>query len=84
MVFELYDPPGDVLQISERMRNRFKKVVQNADLSSPLQRNILKNAKKAFQINVPRKFSAQVRKLSSPIKKDKVLSIDAEDIGKFS
>jgi hypothetical protein len=84
MVFELYDPPGDILQISDKMRERFKKVIQNADLSSPLQKNILKDAKEAFQTNVPRKFSPLARKGSSPLKKDKVLSIDPEDVGKFS
>jgi len=84
MVFELYDPPGDILQISDKMRERFKKVIQNADLSSPLQKNILKDAKEAFQTNVPRKFSPLTRKVSLPLKKDKVLSIDPEDVGKFS
>ena len=83
MVFELYDPPDDVHQISEPMRNRFRRVVQNADLSSPLQKNILKDAKEALQENVPRKFSSLVKKARSPLKRKKILSINLEDVGKF-
>ena len=84
MVFELYDPPGNVLQISEPMRDRFKKVVQKADLSSPLQKGILKDAKEAFQTGAPRKFTSLARKVKSPLKKEKILSINASDVGKFS
>ncbi len=84
IVFELYDPPGNVLQISDRMRKRFKKVVQNADLSSPLQKNILKDAKEALQTGVPRKFNALLRKGKLALKKEKILSIDQKDVGKFS
>jgi hypothetical protein len=84
MVFELYDPPGNVFQISDRMRKRFKKVVQNADLSSPLQKNILKDAKEALQTGVPLKFNALLRKGNLAIKKEKILSIDQKDVGKFS
>jgi hypothetical protein len=84
MVFELYDPPGNVLQISDLMRKRFKKVVQNADLSSPLQKNILEDAKEALQKGVPHKFNALLRKGKLALKKEKILSIDQEDVGKFS
>jgi hypothetical protein len=84
MVFELYDPPGNVLQISDPMRRRFKRVVQNADLSSPLQKNILEDAKKALQTGVPHKFSALLRKGRIALKKEKILSIDQKDVGKFS
>jgi hypothetical protein len=84
MVFELYDPPGNVLQISERMRSRFRRVVQNADLSSPLQKNILEDAKKASQTRVPRKFNNLIRKVRLPLKRNKILSIKPEDVGKFS
>jgi len=83
MVFELYDPPDGTLQISDSMRNRFKKVVQNADLSSPLQKNILKDAKEALETKAPRKFASLVRKVRLPLKKRKILSIDPKDVGKF-
>lgn len=84
MVFELYDPPGNILQISNPMRKRFKRVVQNADLSSPLQKNILKDAKEALQTGIPRKFNLLLRKRRLAVKKEKILSIDPKDVGKFS
>ncbi len=84
MVFELYDPPDGVLQITDSMRRRFKGVVQNADLSSPLQRDILSDARKAFQNRVPRKFFSLVRRSKRPLNKWKILSINEEDVGKFS
>jgi len=84
MVFELYDPPGNILQISDPMRKRFKRVVQNADLSSPLQKNILKDAKEAFQTGTPRKFISLARKARLPLKKENILSINSNDVGKFS
>ncbi len=84
MVFELYDPPAHTLQISEPMRRRFKKVVQDADLSSPLQKEILKDAKDAFQAGAPRKFLSLVRKVRSPLNKEKILSINPNDAEKFS
>jgi hypothetical protein len=84
MVFELYDPPGNILQISDPMRRRFRRVVQNADLSSPLQRNILKDAKEAFQTRTPRKFISLARKVRLPLRKEKILSINSNDVGKFS
>jgi len=84
MVFELYDPQDNVLQISEPMKERFKKVVQNADLSSPLQKNILEDAKKALQESAPEKFASLVEKVQLPIKRDEILAINQEDLGKFS
>lgn len=84
MVFELYDPPGNVMQISDSMRERFKRVVQNADLSSPLQKDVLEDATEAFQTRVPRKFTALVRKAKSPVNKKRILAINPEDVGKFS
>lgn len=83
MVFELYDPPDGTLQITDRMRERFRRVVQNADLSSPLQKNILKDAKEALQVKVPRKFAPLVRRTKLPLKQQKILSIAQEDVGKF-
>jgi hypothetical protein len=84
MVFELYDPPGNVLQISDPMRDRFKRVVQNADLSSPLQKNILKDAKKALETGAPQEFSSLVEKVKYPLKKEEILLIKQEDVGKFT
>lgn len=82
-VFELYDPPGGTLQINERMRERFKRVVQSADLSSPLQRNVLKDAQAALQERVPRKFLPLVRKARRPVNRQEILAIAQEDVGKF-
>jgi hypothetical protein len=84
MVFELYDPPGNILQISGPMRKRFKRIVQNADLSSPLQKNILKDANEALQTGIPRKFNVLLGKGRLSVKKEKILSIDPKDVGKFS
>ncbi len=84
MVFELYDPPENILQISERMRERFRRVVQNADLSSPLQKNILIEAKKALQTGIPNKFKPLLRKKKMGMDRKKILSINPEDVGKFS
>ena len=83
MVFELYDPPGNVLQISEKMRDRFRRVVQNADLSSPLQKDVLGDAKKAFYTGVPPKLSALVKTSKKPLNQKKILKINPKDIGKF-
>ena len=84
MVFELYDPPGGDLQISEAMRDRFRRVVQNADLIAPLQKNILEDAKKALETGAPRKIRSLVEKVKYPLKKEEILSIKQEDIGKFT
>jgi len=84
MVFELYDPPEGVLQISDPMRERFKRVVQNADLSSPLQKDILGDAKISFGEKVPHKFVSLVRKSKKPLDRKKILLIKPEDVGKFS
>lgn len=84
MVFELYDPPGNLFQISDPMRKRFKRVVQNADLSSPLQKDILKDAKEALQTGAPRKWASLVKKVRLPLNREKVLSINPMDVGKFS
>jgi hypothetical protein len=83
MVFELYDPPNGTLQITDRMRERFRRVVQNADLSSPLQKNILKDAKEALKEKAPRKFAPLVRKTALSLKRKEILSIAPEDVGKF-
>ncbi len=84
MVFELYDPPRNAMQISDKMRERFKRVVQNADLSSPLQKNILEDAKQALGAGVPAKFKSLVGKARSSLKEEKILSIKQEDVGKFT
>ena len=83
MVFELYDPPGNVLQISDKMRERFRRVIQNADLSSPLQKDVLGDAKNEFYAGVPPKLSALVRTSKRPLNQKKILKINPKDIGKF-
>lgn len=84
MVFELYDPPSGVLQISDPMRKRFKSVVQNADLSSPLQKTILADAQAALGQGVPRKYKTLLSKARRRLDRKKILSIDEKDVGKFS
>lgn len=84
MVFELYDPPSGTIQITKPMRDRFKNVIQAADLSSPLQRDILGDAKKAFEQRVPQRFQRLVKKSKRRLNREKILSIKTEDIGKFS
>jgi len=66
------------------MRKRFRRVVQDADLSSPLQKNILKDAKEALQTGIPPKFQPLLRKRRLGVSKAKILSIDPKDVGKFS
>ena len=83
MVFELYNPPGNVLQISDPMRKRFKRVVQNADLSSPLQKDVLGDAKKEFYTGVPSQLRALVRTSKKRLNKKQILKINPKDIGKF-
>jgi hypothetical protein len=83
MVFELYNPPGNVLQISETMRERFRRVVQNADLSSPLQKDILGDAKKKFYEKVPAKLRGLVTASKKPLDQKKILEINPKDVGKF-
>lgn len=83
MVFELYDPPSGVTEISKSMRDRFKNVVQASDLSSPLQRDILADAKKSFEKGVAPKFQRLVKKAKRGLDRKKILSIKVEDVGKF-
>lgn len=83
MVFELYDPPGGTLQINDRMRERFRRVVQNADLSSPLQRDIVRDAREALQKGAPRHLASLLRKTQRPVERSEILSIASEDVGKF-
>jgi hypothetical protein len=82
MVFELYDPPDGVLQITDPRRKRFLSVVQNADLSSPLDRAILGYAKEALEKNVPRRFASLVKK-TGEVDRNKILKINQNDVGKF-
>jgi len=83
MVFELYNPPGNVLQISDKMRKRFRRVVQNADLSSPLQKDILGDAKKEFYTRVPSQLRALVNTSKKRLNKKQILKINPKDVGKF-
>lgn len=82
-VFELYEPPEGVLQISDKMRERFRRVVQNADLSSPLQRDIVETAKKAIAESPEPRFASLLMDLDSPLDKGRILSVKASDVGKF-
>jgi hypothetical protein len=83
-LFELYDTPEGTIQITETMRTRFRSIVQNADLSSPLQRDILGDAKKALYHQVPRQFEDLVRKTSAPLDRERILHVVLDDAGKFS
>ncbi len=83
MVFELYDPQDNIMQITTNMRRRFKRVIQNADLSTPLQKTILEDAKNALREDAPPKFASLVDKIQSPIQKERILLVRSEDIEKF-
>ena len=83
-LFELYDPPEGTIQISDKMRARFRSIVQNADLSSPLQKDILKDARKALHRSVPKEFGELIRKTSARLDREKILHVNPEDVGKFS
>ncbi len=83
MVFELYHPPTGVPQISDKMRERFRGVVQNADLSSPLQRDIVETAKKAIAKSPQKRFAALLTDLDSPLDKARILTVKESDVGKF-
>jgi hypothetical protein len=83
-LFELYDPQEGTMEISETMKARFRSIVQNADLSSPLQRDILADAREALQSGAPKKFHDLIRKTSAPLDRGKILSVAAQDVGKFS
>lgn len=80
MVFELYDRPGDFIEIDNDARERFRSVVQDADLSSPLQQNILEDALDAFkQTKVPDKFLLLVNNVKADIDENKIFSINKDE-----
>jgi len=81
-LFELYEPTNNILEISDRMRKRFLKIVSNADLSSPLEKNILRKAKQALLSTNDRRFKKLVASTKNPLKREKVTAIKQQDVGK--
>jgi hypothetical protein len=82
-LFELYEPTDNVLEISESMRKRFLNIVQNADLSSPLEKNILQKAREALLSTGDSRLKRLVASAINPADREKVTEIRQEDVGKF-
>jgi hypothetical protein len=82
-LFELYEPTNNVLEISNSMRDRFLNIVRNADLSSPLETNILRKAKEALLSTDDSRLKKLAASASNPADRKKVLDIKQEDVGKL-
>ncbi len=82
-LFELYEPTDNVLEISDPMRKRFLNIVQNADLSSPLEKDILQKSKDALLSTDDSRLKRLAASASNPVDRKKVLEIRKEDVGKF-
>ncbi len=82
-LFELYEPTDNVLEISDPMRRRFLNVVRNADLSSPLEKDILQKSKDALLSTDDGRLMRLVASASNPVDRKKVFEIRKEDVGKF-
>ncbi len=82
-LFELYEPTDNVLEISNSMRNRFLNIVRSADLSSPLEKNILQKAKEALLSTDDSRLKRLTASASNFVDRKKVLEIKEEDVGKL-
>jgi hypothetical protein len=82
-LFELYEPTDNVLEISEPMRKRFRDIVRNADLSSPLEKDILEKAKKALLSTDDHRLKELTASAKNPVDREKVIKIKQEDVGKL-
>ncbi len=82
-LFELYEPSDNVLEISMAMRSRFLNIVRDADLSSPLEKNILQRAKDALLSTGDDRLKKLVVSARSLVDRKSVMQIKQEDIGKF-
>ncbi|HUL36307.1 MAG TPA: zinc dependent phospholipase C family protein [Thermodesulfobacteriota bacterium] len=82
-LFELYEPTDNVLEISDPMRKRFLNIVQNADLSSPLEKDILQKAKDALLSTDDSRLKRLVASAINPLDQKKVKEIKQEDVSRF-
>ncbi len=82
-LFGLYEPTDNVLEISDPMRRRFLNIVRDADLSSPLEKDILQKAIDALLSTDDSRLKTLVASAISPIDRKKVVEIKQEDVGKF-
>jgi hypothetical protein len=82
-LFELYEPTDNVLEISNPMRGRFLNIVRDADLSSPLEKDILQKAKDALLSTEDDRLKGLVASAKNPLDQKKVMEIRQEDVGKF-
>jgi hypothetical protein len=82
-LFELYEPTDNVLEISDPMRNRFRDIVRDADLSSPLEKNILQKAKDALLSTDDSRLKRLVASAINPLDQKRVMETKQEDVGKF-
>ena len=82
-LFELYEPTDSVLEISDPMRRRFLNIVRDADLSSPLEKDILQKAKDALLSTDDSRLKKLVASAANPLDQKKVMEIKQEDVGKF-
>jgi hypothetical protein len=62
---------------------RFLNIVRNADLSSPLEKEIYQKAKDALLSTEDSRLKGLVASTTSPIDREKVMQIKQEDVGKF-
>ena len=82
-LFELYDPTDNVLEISDPMRSRFLNIVSDADLTSPLEKDILQKAKDALLSTDDSRLKKLVASAINPVDRKKVMEIKQEDVGKL-
>lgn len=82
-LFELYEPTDNVLEISDPMRDRFLNIVSDADLSSPLERDILQKAKDALLSTDDSRLKKLVASAVNAVDPEMVKAIKQEDVGKL-
>ena len=70
-LFELYEPTDNVLEISNPMRNRFLNIVRDADLSSPLEKDVLQKAKDALLSTDDSRLKGLVASAKNPVRSEK-------------
>lgn len=65
------------------MRTRFLNIVRDADLSSPLEKNILQKAKDALLSTDDSRLKRLVASAINPLDQKRVMETKQEDVGKF-
>jgi len=81
-LFEFYEPTDNILEISGPMRDRFRNIVRDADLSSPLEKDILPKAKEALLSTDDHRLKRLVSPATNPINREMVMKIKHEDVVK--